>query len=123
MAREGVVPGGDITERRAGHGRSIARSSSSAHSSTNRVLLCVALGTDVRDYRKRFVQGQGNLTVLRWVAGDGPADAKLIVGNDLGHLRGPDSCPGSSGPGTTGLRRSRRASGRCRRGRTNFTYR
>jgi broad specificity phosphatase PhoE len=64
-----------------------------AHSSTNRVLLCVALGTDVRDYRKRFVQGQGNLTVLRWVEGDGPADAKLIVGNDLGHLRGPDALP------------------------------
>jgi broad specificity phosphatase PhoE len=63
------------------------------HSSTNRVLLCVALGTDVRDYRKRFVQGQGNLTVLRWVEGDGPADAKLIVGNDLGHLRGPDTLP------------------------------
>ena len=63
------------------------------HSSTNRVLLCVALGTDVRDYRKRFVQGQGNLTVLRWVEGDGPADAKLIVGNDLGHLRGPDALP------------------------------
>jgi broad specificity phosphatase PhoE len=62
-------------------------------SSTNRVLLCVALGTDVRDYRKRFVQGQANLTVLRWAEGDGPADAKLIVGNDLGHLRGPDALP------------------------------
>ncbi|HEX4933123.1 MAG TPA: histidine phosphatase family protein, partial [Gemmatimonadaceae bacterium] len=64
-----------------------------AHSSTNRILLCVALGTDVRDYRKRFVQGQGNLTVLRWEDGDGPEDAKLIVGNDLGHLRGPDALP------------------------------
>jgi broad specificity phosphatase PhoE len=64
-----------------------------AHSSTNRVLLCVALGTDVRDYRKRFVQSQGNLTVLRWEEGDGPADAKLIVANDLGHLRGPDFLP------------------------------
>jgi broad specificity phosphatase PhoE len=64
-----------------------------AHSSTNRILLCVALGTDVRDYRKRFVQGQGNLTVLRWEDADGPEDAKLIVGNDLGHLRGPDALP------------------------------
>jgi len=63
------------------------------HSSTNRVLLCVALGTDVRDYRKRFVQGQANLTVLRWEDGEGPSDAKLIVGNDLGHLRGPDTLP------------------------------
>ena len=57
-----------------------------AHSSTNRVLLCVALGTDVRDYRKRFVQSQANLTVLRWEASEGPEDAKLLVGNDLGHL-------------------------------------
>jgi broad specificity phosphatase PhoE len=64
-----------------------------AHSSTNRILLCVALGTDVRDYRKRFVQGQGNLTVLRWEDGDGPEDAKLIVGNDLGHMRGPETLP------------------------------
>lgn len=64
-----------------------------AHSSTNRVLLCVALGTDVRDYRKRFVQGQGNLTVLRWEEDEGPGDAKLLVANDLGHLRGPDSLP------------------------------
>ena len=64
-----------------------------AHSSTNRILLCVALGTDVRDYRKRFVQAQGNLTVLRWESGEGPADAKLIVANDLGHVRGPGALP------------------------------
>ena len=64
-----------------------------AHSTTNRVLLCVALGTDMRDYRKRFVQGQGNLTVLRWEAGDGPEDAKLLVGNDLAHLQGPRDTP------------------------------
>jgi broad specificity phosphatase PhoE len=64
-----------------------------AHSSTNRILLCIALGTDVRDYRKRFVQGQGNLTVLRWEDADGPGDAKLLVGNDLGHLRGPETLP------------------------------
>jgi broad specificity phosphatase PhoE len=64
-----------------------------AHRSTNRVLLCVAPGTDVRDYRKRFVQSQGNLTVLRWEDGDGPGDAKLIVANDLGHLRQPGTLP------------------------------
>ena len=56
------------------------------HSTTNRILLCVALGTDIRDYRRRFVQGQANLTVLRWEAGDGPGDGKLLVGNDLAHL-------------------------------------
>lgn len=64
-----------------------------AHSSTNRILMCLALGTDVRDYRKRFVQDQANLTVLRWELGEGPADAKLLVANDLGHLRGPDRLP------------------------------
>jgi broad specificity phosphatase PhoE len=64
-----------------------------AHSSTNRILLCLALGTDLRDYRKRFVQGQANLTVLRWDAGDGPEDAKLVVANDLGHLRSPREVP------------------------------
>ena len=64
-----------------------------AHSSTNRVLMCLALGTDLRDYRKRFVQAQANLTVLRWEAGDGPEDAKLLVANDLGHLRSATDRP------------------------------
>ncbi|MEW6225841.1 MAG: histidine phosphatase family protein [Chloroflexota bacterium] len=64
-----------------------------AHSSTNRILLCVALGTDVRDYRKRFVQAQANLTVLRWEADDRPEDAKALVLNDLGHLRRADEVP------------------------------
>jgi broad specificity phosphatase PhoE len=63
------------------------------HSSTNRVLMCVALGTAVRDYRKRFVQSQANLTVLRWELGDGPEDAKLLVANDLGHLRSSTELP------------------------------
>jgi broad specificity phosphatase PhoE len=64
-----------------------------AHSSTNRVMMCVALGTDLRDYRRRFVQAQANLTVLRWETGDGPEDAKLLVGNDLAHLQGPRDIP------------------------------
>jgi broad specificity phosphatase PhoE len=63
------------------------------HSSTNRVLMCLALGTDVRDYRKRFVQSQANLTVLRWEMSDGPEDAKLLVANDLGHLRSSGELP------------------------------
>jgi broad specificity phosphatase PhoE len=64
-----------------------------AHSSTNRVLMCVALGTDVRDYRKRFVQSQANLTVLRWEATDGAEDAKLLVANDVGHLHRANGLP------------------------------
>jgi probable phosphoglycerate mutase len=63
------------------------------HSSTNRILLCIALGTDIRDYRRRFVQGQANLTVLRWDAGGGPGDGKLLVGNDLAHLLPVDGPP------------------------------
>lgn len=63
------------------------------HSSTNRILLCVALDVGLRDYRKRFVQEQANLTALRWEAGDGPSDAKVLVLNDLAHLRGADEAP------------------------------
>ena len=64
-----------------------------AHSSTNRILLCVALGVGLRDYRRRFVQGQANLTVLRWAAGDQPEDGRVLVLNDLAHLRGPGEVP------------------------------
>lgn len=64
-----------------------------AHSSTNRILLCLAIGTDLRDYRRRFVQGQANLTALRWEVGDRPEDAKLLLLNDLSHLRGPNEAP------------------------------
>lgn len=64
-----------------------------AHSSTNRILLCLAIGTDLRDYRRRFVQGQANLTALRWEVGDRPEDAKLLLLNDLAHLRGPNETP------------------------------
>ena len=38
------------------------------HSSTNRILVCVALGLPVREFRQRFVQGQANITVLRFEA-------------------------------------------------------
>jgi broad specificity phosphatase PhoE len=64
-----------------------------AHSTTNRILLCVALGTDLRDYRKRFVQEQANLTVLRWETGEQPSDAKALMINDTAHLRGSDEVP------------------------------
>jgi len=66
------------------------------HSTTNRILMCVALGVGLRDYRRRFVQDQANLTVLRWAVGDGPEDAKLLVANDSGHLRGPGEAPWDS---------------------------
>jgi broad specificity phosphatase PhoE len=63
------------------------------HSSTNRILACVALGLPIREYRQRLVQSQANLTVLRFEHGDGPADARLIVLNDTAHLRAPAALP------------------------------
>jgi broad specificity phosphatase PhoE len=57
------------------------------HSSTNRVLLCVALGVPVRDYRRRFRQEPANLTVLRF-AGPRGSRGTLLLGNDVAHLRG-----------------------------------
>jgi broad specificity phosphatase PhoE len=63
------------------------------HSSTNRILLCVALGVGLRDYRKRFVQAQANLTVVRWETDDAVEDAQVIVLNDVGHHRGPGQQP------------------------------
>ncbi len=66
------------------------------HSSTNRILMCVALGVGLRDYRRRFVQDQANLTVLRWADGDGAEDARLLVANDSAHLRGSGEVPWAS---------------------------
>jgi broad specificity phosphatase PhoE len=63
------------------------------HATTNRILLCVALGVAVRDYRRRFVQGQANITVLRWGVDDGPEDATLLLLNDLAHLRSATEAP------------------------------
>lgn len=58
-----------------------------AHSSFNRILVCVALDLPVREFRLRFQQGQVNLTALRFEHGVGPADARLLLLNDLEHVR------------------------------------
>jgi broad specificity phosphatase PhoE len=63
------------------------------HSSTNRILMCVALGLPIREFRQRFVQGQANITVLRFEHGDGASDARLIVLNDMEHLLTPGTPP------------------------------
>jgi broad specificity phosphatase PhoE len=63
------------------------------HSTTNRILLCVALGVELRAYRRRFVQGQANLTALRWEPDGAVEDARLLLLNDLGHLRAPNEAP------------------------------
>jgi broad specificity phosphatase PhoE len=64
-----------------------------AHSSFNRVLVCVALDLPVREFRLRFQQGQVNLTALRFEHGMGPSDARLILLNDLAHVRPADVTP------------------------------
>lgn len=58
-----------------------------SHSTTDRILLCVALGVPIRDFRRRFVQEPANLTVLRF-GGPGAAGAQALLVNDVGHLRG-----------------------------------
>ncbi len=63
------------------------------HATTNRILISVALGVDIRGYRRRFVQDQCNLTVLRWDADGAPATAKLLLLNDTAHLRTTDAPP------------------------------
>jgi probable phosphoglycerate mutase len=64
-----------------------------AHSSLNRILVCVALGIEVREFRLRLQQSQANLTALRFEHGSGPSDARLILLNDLAHLRRPPKTP------------------------------
>jgi phosphoserine phosphatase len=55
------------------------------HSTLNRVLLARALGSPLKDYRRRFRQDWTNLTVLRFVGHEG---AELTLCNDIAHLRG-----------------------------------
>jgi probable phosphoglycerate mutase len=57
------------------------------HSTLNRVLLAVALGIPLPDYRRRLRQDWVNLTVLRYVPDDRDG-AQLLLANDLAHLRG-----------------------------------
>jgi len=64
-----------------------------AHSSLNRVMICVATGIPVREYRRRFSQDQTNLTVLRFEHGVGPADARILLLNDTAHLHPQGTVP------------------------------
>jgi broad specificity phosphatase PhoE len=64
-----------------------------AHGTFNRILMCVALGVPVRDYRRRFLQDRTNLTVLLYERGDTPDGAQLALANDIAHLRSPGYPP------------------------------
>jgi probable phosphoglycerate mutase len=96
LACPGGESGDDVARRvrswleeliEATEGRDEQRVLAVAHSTTNRVLLAVALGVPVRDYRRRFRQEPANLTVLRFPGPRG-SGAQLLLGNDVGHLRG-----------------------------------
>ena len=78
------------------------------HSTTDRILLCVALGVPVRDFRRRFVQDPANLTVIRFAAARG-AGAQALVVNDVGHLRGLTGATWDGSRAAT----DRAAGGRC----------
>jgi broad specificity phosphatase PhoE len=60
------------------------------HSTLNRILLAVALGVPIRDYRRRFRQDWLNLTVLR-LESDGRG--LLLLANDTTHFRSPGDIP------------------------------
>lgn len=70
-----------------------------AHSSLNRILLCVAVEVPVREYRRRFAQGQANLTVLRWPTGAQPEQARILTVNDTSHVAAPGQAPWELAPG------------------------
>jgi broad specificity phosphatase PhoE len=57
------------------------------HATLDRVLLAVALGVPLGDYRRRFRQDWVNLTVLRFTPGD-DTGAQLLLANDLAHVHG-----------------------------------
>jgi broad specificity phosphatase PhoE len=70
-----------------------------AHSTFNRVLLAVAVDVPVREYRRRFTQGQANLTVLRWPTGALPGQARVLTVNDTSHVTPPGQAPWEPAPG------------------------
>jgi broad specificity phosphatase PhoE len=78
--------GGPVTETQA-EAEGERRVLVVAHGTLNRILMCVALGIPVKDYRRRFVQDRANLSVLRYEDGDTPDGAQLVLGNDIAHLR------------------------------------
>ena len=64
-----------------------------AHGTLNRIFLCVALDTDIRRFRQRYIQSQCNLTVLAWADDASPRQGTLLVSNDTSHLHGPSDLP------------------------------
>lgn len=70
-----------------------------AHATLNRILLAVAMGLPVREFRRRLSQGQANLTVVRWEDGATATSGRLLVVNDTSHLASPGQAPWELAPG------------------------
>jgi broad specificity phosphatase PhoE len=70
-----------------------------AHSTLNRILLCVAMEVPLAAFRRRFTQAQVNLTSLRYADGAAAGSARLLVLNDLGHVSAPGVAPWELRPG------------------------
>jgi probable phosphoglycerate mutase len=70
-----------------------------AHSTLNRILVCVAVGVPIAQYRRRFTQGQANLTVLRWPTGAVPEEARILTVNDTSHVAPSGQAPWEPAPG------------------------
>jgi broad specificity phosphatase PhoE len=64
-----------------------------AHGTLNRILMCLAMGIPISEYRRRFVMDRAGLSLLRYEPGDGPDGAQLILANDVEHLRKPGQAP------------------------------
>jgi broad specificity phosphatase PhoE len=64
-----------------------------AHSTTNRVLICVALAIEIREFRHRLDQDQANLTVLQWELEAAPDEGRMLLMNDTAHLRRANEVP------------------------------
>jgi broad specificity phosphatase PhoE len=86
--RAATAPGGPASAVGADH-----RVLAVGHGSLNRILLCVALDTDVRHFRQRFIQSQCNLTVLAFADDAGPRQGTLLLSNDTAHLRRSNDVP------------------------------
>jgi len=87
VPRAGSAPGAAPVDRGTAADVADRRILVVAHSTTNRVLLSVVLGTPLGDYRRTYLQTSCNLTVLRF-DGSWNEPAMLLVANDVAHLRG-----------------------------------
>ena len=65
------------------------------HSSTNRVLVCVALGLPSASSGSASCRARRTSRCSRFEHGDGPSDARLLVLNDTAHLQRAGTLPWS----------------------------